>query len=36
MNAATSLKFKGRGGVLTRTANRSLLDIAKLLKGISS
>jgi hypothetical protein len=36
MNAATILKFKGRGGVLTCTANRSLRDIAKLLKGISS
>jgi hypothetical protein len=35
MNAATILKFKGRG-VLTCTANRSLLDIATLLKGISS
>ena len=30
MNAATILKFKGRG-VVTATANRSLLDIAKLL-----
>jgi CBS domain-containing protein len=30
MNAATILKFKGRG-VVTSTANRSLLDIAKLL-----
>jgi len=30
MNAATILKFKG-SGVVTTTANRSLLDIAKLL-----
>lgn len=30
MNAATILKFKG-SGVVTATANRSLLDIAKLL-----
>ena len=30
MNAATILKFKGRG-VVTATENRSLLDIAKLL-----
>jgi CBS domain-containing protein len=30
MNAATILKFKG-SGVVTSTANRSLLDIAKLL-----
>jgi CBS domain-containing protein len=30
MNAATILKFKGRG-VVTTTANKSLLDIAKLL-----
>jgi len=30
MNAATILKFKG-GGVVTTTANKSLLDIAKLL-----
>jgi CBS domain-containing protein len=30
MNAATILKFKGTG-VVTSTANRSLLDIAKLL-----
>jgi CBS domain-containing protein len=30
MNAATILKFKGRG-VVTTTANTSLLDIAKLL-----
>ena len=30
MNAATILKFKG-GGVVTSKANRSLLDIAKLL-----
>ena len=30
MNAATILKFKGRG-VVTSTANKSLLDIAKLL-----
>jgi CBS domain-containing protein len=30
MNAATILKFKG-GGVVTATANRSLLDIAELL-----
>ena len=30
MNAATILKSKGRG-VVTATANKSLLDIAKLL-----
>ena len=30
MNAATILKFKG-GGVFTTTANKSLLEIAKLL-----
>jgi CBS domain-containing protein len=30
MNAATILKFK-RGGVVTTTRNKSLLDIAKLL-----
>ena len=30
MNAATILKFKG-SGVVTSTANRSLLDIAELL-----
>ena len=30
MNVATILKFKG-GGVVTTTANKSLLDIAKLL-----
>jgi len=30
MNAATNLKFKG-SGVVTTTANKSLLDIAKLL-----
>ena len=30
MNAATILKFKG-SGVVTTTANKSLLDIAKLL-----
>jgi hypothetical protein len=33
MNAATILKFKG-SGVVTTTANRSLLDIAKLLWGV--
>jgi CBS domain-containing protein len=31
MNAATILKFKGSGGVVTSSANKSLLDIAKLL-----
>jgi CBS domain-containing protein len=31
MNAATILKSKGSRGVVTATANRSLLDIAKLL-----
>ena len=31
MNVATILKFKGDGGVVTTTASKSLLDIAKLL-----